>query len=85
MIVSGVVQGVGFRWHVLQAARGLGLCGTARNLRDGKVEVWAEGEQEKLVKLVAEVWRGPALARVRDLDLHWSEARRQWTEFEVIV
>ena len=40
--VVGRVQGVGFRWYVQQAATQLGLTGTVRNMRDGRVEVWAD-------------------------------------------
>ena len=41
--VSGYVQGVGFRYWVREQAQGLGLAGSARNLRDGRVEIVAEG------------------------------------------
>lgn len=42
-LVSGMVQGVGFRWFVARHARALGLGGYARNLPDGRVEVVASG------------------------------------------
>jgi acylphosphatase len=84
IIATGVVQGVGYRWHILEAAKKLNLCGTIRNLRDGSVETWAEGEQDDLSSLVGVIWKGPALARVRDLDIHWSEGPRQWQDFQVI-
>lgn len=44
--VRGRVQGVGFRWWARSNARELGLCGGARNLDDGRVQIVAEGTQE---------------------------------------
>jgi len=63
--VVGRVQGVGFRWFVLQQARKLGIArGRARNLDDGTVEVTAEGERAQLDALEAELRRGPRSAHV---------------------
>lgn len=63
-IVSGRVQGVGFRWFVLRAAREMSLDGTVRNLPDGKVEVVARGLGGDLQELAAALKRGPIAARV---------------------
>lgn len=63
-VVSGRVQGVGFRYYVLREAQRLGLSGYVRNLRDGRVEVVAAGSEEKLGRLEALLWRGPVMARV---------------------
>jgi acylphosphatase len=65
--VSGRVQGVGFRYHVITHAQELGLDGYARNLDDGTVEVWAEGSQEALDDLLVATRRGPRWARVDDV------------------
>ena len=51
-IVTGVVQGVGFRYHTCDEAVRLGLRGLVRNLDDGRVEVVAEGAEEALRQLV---------------------------------
>jgi acylphosphatase len=56
-VVSGRVQGVGFRYWVRRHAEALGLTGTATNLRDGDVEVVAEGPRESLQRLL-DVLRG---------------------------
>jgi acylphosphatase len=68
-VVSGMVQGVGFRWFVARHARALGLGGYARNLPDGRVEVVAcGGAAEALVRLEELLRAGPAHAYVERLE-----------------
>jgi acylphosphatase len=62
--VSGRVQGVFFRASTRDEALRLRLSGYASNLRDGRVEVFAEGEAEALDRLEQWLRRGPPLARV---------------------
>ncbi len=62
--VSGTVQGVGYRYFAQRVARHLGLAGFVRNLRDGRVEVYAVGPAELLERLKAELKRGPSGAHV---------------------
>lgn len=64
MRITGVVQGVGFRWFVRERARRLALAGWVRNLPDGSVEVAAAGEQGQLDLLRRELERGPPGASV---------------------
>ena len=66
-ILSGRVQGVGFRWFVLQAVQDLALDGTVRNLPTGQVEVVARGTEEDLACLDAALRQGPPAARVGDV------------------
>jgi len=63
-LVSGRVQGVGFRASARQRALELGLTGYARNLVDGRVETFAQGAPEAIEAYAAWLRRGPALARV---------------------
>jgi acylphosphatase len=63
-LVSGLVQGVGFRWFVARHARSLGLAGYARNLPDGRVEVVVSGPDEALPELERLLQAGPANAQV---------------------
>lgn len=67
-VVSGRVQGVGFRWFVVEEARALSLRGQVRNLRDGRVEVVAEGPTPVLDNLERILQRGPPYAQVTDLE-----------------
>jgi acylphosphatase len=57
--VSGTVQGVGYRYFAQGAAKRLGLAGYTRNLRDGRVEVYAIGPAGGLDALRADLERGP--------------------------
>ncbi len=63
-VVSGRVQGVGFRWNVCQAAASLSLTGWVRNVGNGDVELVACGDPAAIAELERLLWRGPALARV---------------------
>lgn len=67
-LVSGAVQGVGFRWFVARHARGLGLRGYARNLPDGSVEVVVDGHDESLPELERLLQAGPSHARVERVE-----------------
>ena len=81
--VSGKVQGVWFRGSTQEQAKRLNLTGWARNLPDGRVEVLACGEQEKIAELYEWLKHGPQLARVTDLfyeELPWQE----WDGFETL-
>lgn len=80
--VSGRVQGVGFRWHARSAARALALAGFVRNLRDGRVEVWAEGSADALHELADWLSRGPSAARVSGVQRRPAEPRG-YASFEV--
>ena len=62
--VSGMVQGVGYRYFARRVAQRLGLSGYARNLPDGRVEVCAVGSASKLAEFRAELERGPQGASV---------------------
>jgi acylphosphatase len=67
-IVRGRVQGVGFRWFVHREAAALGLRGWVRNTEDGKVELVAAGDPEKLDELRATLRRGSRGSRVDAVD-----------------
>lgn len=62
--VSGQVQGVGYRFFAVRLAQRLGIAGFVRNLRDGRVEVYAIGDRGQHQDLRAALERGPRAARV---------------------
>ncbi len=66
--IRGRVQGVGYRYFVERVAGDLGLAGYARNLEDGRVEVYALGAPEKLAELTGRLWKGPAFSDVRGVE-----------------
>ncbi len=68
-LVSGRVQGVGFRAYAARVARSLGLGGGASNLPEGGVVVWARGPIHALDRLEAALWQGPRLSRVDKVDV----------------
>jgi acylphosphatase len=63
-LLSGRVQGVGFRWFAEEAARFEGLSGWVENNLDGTVEIFAEGDQEAMWRFEGKIRRGPSGARV---------------------
>ena len=65
--ISGSVQGVGFRWFVLNAAKRLGVTGWVRNTRDGGVEVMGQGTVSMVHDLEKEISKGPRLSIVENL------------------
>ena len=67
-LVTGRVQGVGFRWFVEGEAHTLGMAGWVRNNADGRVEVFAQGTTEQLNALRAKLYQGPRAARVDNVD-----------------
>jgi acylphosphatase len=68
-VIAGRVQGVGFRWFTHDAAAREGVHGWVRNLADGSVEVVVEGDIESIDRLEAAIRRGPASARVEQVDV----------------
>jgi acylphosphatase len=66
-VISGRVQGVGFRWFVEREAATLGLTGWVRNRPNGSVEVMATGTREQLAALHGRLREGPRAARVDEV------------------
>lgn len=79
--VRGHVQGVGFRWWTRARALELGLIGSASNLRDGRVEVNAEGPESACRDLLTALRSGATPGRVDSIVERWSEARGGLTGF----
>lgn len=69
VFVSGMVQGVSFRYYTLQAAAHLSITGWVRNLPDGRVEAVFEGEQGDVDRMLAWCHEGPRSARVEHVEI----------------
>jgi acylphosphatase len=82
--ISGRVQGVSFRYFVLEQALNLDLHGWVRNHWAGTVEVTAEGSLQKLEQLLAALREGPPMASVDDVCSEWLPATGEFTSFDVI-
>lgn len=82
-IVTGVVQGVNFRWFTQRRATELGLVGWVRNRGDGSVEFVAEGARADLERLLDLVRTGPSAAVVENVATQWSAATGEFHRFEI--
>ena len=80
-VVRGDVQGVGFRAATAHEARRAGVAGWVRNLRDGSVEVEAEGPPRRSIELIKWLRRGPSLARVTAVTSMIRCRRPAWKDF----
>ena len=82
--VTGRVQGVGFRYFVMQAAMDRNLTGWVRNRYNGQVEVLAEGEHDALNGFLVQLRRGPVSAVVENVQYDFSDAKGDHTRFAVL-
>ena len=83
ILISGKVQGVGFRYFTRQNAMRLGVHGYAKNLPNGKVEVVAEGDKATLDAFVKILWKGPPASRVADVKVEARPHSGEYTSFGV--
>jgi len=83
MLLSGRVQGVGFRWFTRAAAQELGLAGLVRNLPDGRVEVEVAGGPEGLEAFRRRLREGPPGARVEALEEQELDTVPAWDGFRI--
>lgn len=83
IFISGWVQGVFFRAFIKKHATELGVIGWVRNIEDGRVEIVAEEERNKLIELIKLVKKGPPLARIEKVDVFWEKATREFKDFQI--
>ena len=81
--VTGRVQGVYFRAETRSVAQRYGLVGAVRNLRDGSVEVVAEGDRDALVRLAVWAKSGPPAARVEGHAVRFGAATGEFAGFRI--
>jgi len=83
LLLSGRVQGVGFRYFARQNAENLKIKGWVRNRRDGKVEAVLQGSPENVEEMTARMKHGPSAARVDDVEIREAPAEEEFMGFEV--
>ena len=82
-IVTGNVQGVGFRFFVQKTALTLGLAGWVRNLSNGDVELEAEGDAAVLESFLGTLKIGHHWAQVSDVEVNWYKDNKNYSDFEI--
>ena len=82
-IISGRVQGVWFRASTLEKALEYGVHGTVRNLVDGRVELVAEGDEERVNRLLRWAENGPTTATVDRVELEELASDNRFTDFRI--
>ena len=84
VIAQGRVQGVGFRFFVREQAVKCSIKGCVKNLTDGKVEIFAEGEKELLDDFIRKVGKGPIFGRISKLIVNPAEPTNKFTKFNIL-
>ena len=82
-LISGRVQGVGFRWFAREAARREGVVGWVRNLPDGCVEAYARGDLDAVVRVERALRSGPRGSRVDSVEVEIESPVDACTDFSV--
>ncbi len=85
VVVSGIVQGVGFRYWTMEIALKLGLTGWVRNRADGTVEILAQGSKAWLTALLEKIQVGPPGAMVKDTRVEWKNVTHSFSQFEIQI
>ena len=82
-MISGRVQGVGFRWFIQDAATREGVVGWVRNLFDGRVEAFIEGDEDAVTRVERAIRQGPPQARVERVTVVDEEASGAFSRFSI--
>ena len=80
-VITGQVQGVGFRFFIRRNANQLGLTGWVRNRADTAVEIVAEGNGQDLQEFVTKLRAGPQMSWVQDVAVQWETAKDGFDDF----
>ncbi len=83
VFVSGIVQGVFFRFETMKIARLKHVTGWVRNLPDGRVEAVFEGEKSDVEEMLSFCRRGPPGAIVKNIKIYWEEPTGEFKDFKI--
>ena len=83
IFISGMVQGVCYRWFAEKKANSYRLKGWVKNLWDGRVEIVCEGEKGLIIDFTRELRVGPRMAEVRGVQIEWEEYKGEFDDFKI--
>ncbi len=83
ILVSGIVQGVGFRYFAYKTALRLNIKGWVRNLPDGRVEIMAQGNESALREFVKQLRIGPRFATVKSVRVEEKLDEPEYDQFDI--
>lgn len=84
VVVTGKVQGVGYRHATVRQAHALGVKGWVQNMEDGSVHALLQGELDQIDRMLAWMRVGPPRARVEDLQDQDSDTERRYAFFQQV-
>lgn len=83
LLISGRVQGVGFRYYTLDCAIKMEVTGWVRNVFGGEVEILAEGNQDRLEAFLLLIKKGPPSSHVTNVKERWNAGTGEFTNFRI--
>ncbi|HEX2964329.1 MAG TPA: acylphosphatase [Syntrophorhabdaceae bacterium] len=83
LVAKGIVQGVYYRYNTMRMAGEYHVTGWVRNRSDGSVEILCEGTEENLNRMILWCEKGPAGARVNEIEKQWEEYTGEFKTFEI--
>jgi acylphosphatase len=83
LLISGMVQGVGYRWFVMRKANEYDLKGYVRNLYTDDVEVEVEGEKGLISEFIKELRIGSRSAHITDIKIQWGDYQGKYKNFDI--
>jgi len=83
LVVSGIVQGVGFRWYTQRIAKSLGLTGWVRNLQNGDVEIVVEGKNDIIEMFISELKNGYLGRNISGIKRIEEEYKGEFLDFNI--
>lgn len=84
IIISGTVQGIFFRNFTRENANKLNLKGYIRNLEDGNIEIFVEGEKDNISSLIDLLKKGPPYSQIRDVKIEFRKWSGDFKEFKIL-
>jgi len=85
LLISGKVQGVFFRVKSIEKAESLSLTGWVKNISTGEVEIFAEGDEKNLKKLIDWCYNGPDNANVEKIDVEYGDYKAEFDKFVIML